>query len=521
MSFIWSDVKIPKPPTSTSSSTPKPPVPTTTAPSVPKPPTIGTPSTYQPSDPSKVRTVGMLGPSPSVIAGSVVGTTAPVPTPPAPTSTGLTDSQKSAQDWINNKDSGFGSVDQYTANQNQRYAEAMKSGNSDLINRLKDDAVRVGYDLNYKPIETSVVPAPPAPSSSTPYTMSQADLEAEAKARIDRLTADKERVAKQTKDSLTTNFNRLRDAVNQDRSLQDVTDQRSLSPFSGRSDYAQGIKALTRDKQDREYTSNYQTQLGNVDAQLNDWLNLAPEQQLQIQNELTRLERDYGLQVGSLMGTFGGQRTLAGSAQDANYTGYYGGQRTMQAQQQDFANQMAMAELMGTYNGQQTMAAKNQDWQNRFAYGQATGTFNNGQTTLAKQQMDSQNSQWEQKFNEDVRQFGLQYALQKWSAQQSASNAAADNARQNSALGLQQQQLDWARNPNNPDNLYKMSQISNNNPQSQMIEKAVSLAQKDPAFQDATDEVKRQIIQNYMNMLNVSGTGSAGVTDSDIAQYLK
>lgn len=62
------------------------------------------------------------------------------------------------------------------------------------------------------------------------------------------------------------------------------------------------------------------------------------------------------------------------------------------------------------------------DWSKRMDESALTGNFNS-QRTLAGQQFDwgkSQdlisNQQWEKQFNEDVRQFGLQYALQKQAA---------------------------------------------------------------------------------------------------------
>lgn len=51
------------------------------------------------------------------------------------------------QAWINNPSSGYGGMDNYVANQQARYNEAVASGDTDLLGRLSADAQRVGYTL--------------------------------------------------------------------------------------------------------------------------------------------------------------------------------------------------------------------------------------------------------------------------------------------------------------------------------------------------------------------------------------
>lgn len=133
--------------------------------------------------------------------------------------------------------------------------------------------------------------------------------------------------------------------------------------------------------------------------------------------------------------------------------------RTLQGQQLDAQRQA------------QQQALEQQQWENRFNYGQAIGQFANGQQTLAaKNQAFNQNlatrqqntaesqyaeqlayqkardavadSQWSSKFNEDVRQYGLNYGLQQLaqsddSAYRQAQLAISqdDNARQWLAYG--------------------------------------------------------------------------------------
>lgn len=56
--------------------------------------------------------------------------------------------QQQAQDWINNPASGMGGMNQYVSSQQQRYNQAIQSGDTDMIARLLADAQRVGYSLN-------------------------------------------------------------------------------------------------------------------------------------------------------------------------------------------------------------------------------------------------------------------------------------------------------------------------------------------------------------------------------------
>lgn len=199
------------------------------------------------------------------------------------------------------------------------------------------------------PAQSNPVPSQsnPTPSAGVPapqsYAMTPDQIQAEAKARIDRLIADKTRVSNQTKASLDTSFNRWKEGTADTRVLEDTQNARQLSPFSGRSDYALGMVARERGTTDRQMSEDLLSQKGNVDAQLNDFLSAAPEQQQQMINELTRLERDYGLRVGELTGKFGDQQTLAARTADQNYqlglgglTGNINGQRTVQGQELDW-----------------------------------------------------------------------------------------------------------------------------------------------------------------------------------------
>lgn len=88
-----------------------------------------------------------------MISPSNVTITKNVPPPP-------TDSQKSAQSWINNPSSGQGGMDTYSKVQNDRWTTANKNSDYDMMKKLQSDSQRVGYTLNPY--------TPPTPNTTAP-----------------------------------------------------------------------------------------------------------------------------------------------------------------------------------------------------------------------------------------------------------------------------------------------------------------------------------------------------------------
>lgn len=145
---------------------------------------------------------------------------------------------------------------------------------------------------------------------------------------------------------------------------------------------------------------------------------------------------------------------------------YVAQQRGDTLAQQAIQNEMAKAQLTGVYGGTPTLSAQNQQWQQGFSQQQ----FDYG-----KQQDAISQQQWQKEFDEDVRRFGLQYALQKAQSQGKYSGGSSSSSNQ----------------PNMDESMYK----------------AIQLAQKDPRIQ--TDEygnisnpqVLQQIINEYYSKL--------------------
>src|SRR5690606_33786921 len=62
-------------------------------------------------------------------------------------------------------------------------------------------------------------------------------------------------------------------------------------------------------------------ELNAIQQDLYNFDKLAPDRQRMLINEMTRIERQYGLEVGQLMGEFNGEKTLAGKTADLNNEG--------------------------------------------------------------------------------------------------------------------------------------------------------------------------------------------------------
>lgn len=395
------------------------------------------PKPYAPPATSSPTTMNMP-PTPQQASQGVSSVSSPVYAP-APQ---FTPDQQAHQAWINNAASGQGGLENYTKTQNARFADAYKSGDQDLIGRLQADSQRVGYKLNVPapmPVMAASVQSTPtvyAPPAAAPYgQLSPDQIKAQAQAQIQKQVQDRLRIANQTKAGYQTSYDRMNKTIGEDRTLQDAAFQRNSNPFSGRTSYDKGITNLQRERTDRENQQDLQTRLGSVDTQLGDFLNQTPEQQQQIVNDLTRQEREYGLQVGTLTGNLQGYgRTLAGNAQDFN--------QNMANQQFDWQKQMDMAGLTGQFNGDSTLAGKQANLNAALQVGNQLGQviqpksdwsqlYNQTDAPLNYQAARDAigDEQYKQKFDEDVRRYGLEYAMKQADQANQFANRSSDNAR--------------------------------------------------------------------------------------------
>ncbi|PZD95242.1 hypothetical protein DNH61_11825 [Paenibacillus sambharensis] len=265
--------------------------------------------------------------------------------------------------------------------------------------------------------ELPPMPAMPSAPSNGGYTspvnmgeyapMTREQIEAEAQARIDAQIREREAAAKQAKEGMQTSYNRMYENINEDRALENSYNERNLSPFSGKSDYALGMVEQQRGRTDRENQQDLQSRLASIDVSLKDFIDATPEQKQAMMNELTRMEREYGLAADAqAFGQFDSNRNYG-----LNYAGVYGygpgGQMTAAMQNQMFSQGIQEGQLTGMYKGQSTLDNKRFNVDTALAYGDRAGMILTPQQDVsgyprqiqsgkAPQTLEGQNQQFQQ-----------------------------------------------------------------------------------------------------------------------------
>lgn len=102
---------------------------------------------------------------------------------------------------------------------------------------------------------------------------------------VNRLTTG----ATQAQQNVQTGFDRMKGQLRDDRVLEDVKVARQLDPFSGRSDYAQGMIARERGITDRQANEDYQSRVGNINQ---DLANTRGTAELDAQTRLSMIDQD-------------------------------------------------------------------------------------------------------------------------------------------------------------------------------------------------------------------------------------
>lgn len=331
------------------------------------------------------------------------------------TSPQYTPSQQSARDWINNPKSGFGSVDDYVANQIKRYDQAYIQGDQNLINRLEADSKRVGYDV-YSPTKV--------------WAEDQVKQQQEAQRNaimqnLERLQQSTNFVTQQNNQALQENLAKLQEqkSVN-DQTIQQLQNRRG-GFYSGGTDYQLGnnTRAFT------EASGNLQRDVQSRNNQL--WNSYGLQAQ-QAYDNIMQLEQSAPAMIQQLIQQKAAQdRQL--SMDEAQLTGLYNGMPTMDYQNMNF-NQALQQNKLNLDQQQQQFN------QNLAAY--------NVMYQRARDEIEDE--KWKLQFDEDVRRYGLDYALDKQYkmgnlsvAQKNAETArfnAETNRMQEQRLGLPQDQ---------------------------------------------------------------------------------
>lgn len=217
------------------------------------------------------------------------------------------------------------------ADAGQQWADAKRRGDQAGMDAAKTlgDQLRAGMGGSSYNAKTGVtnVPTPPmvieqpkltgGTAPETPYMqLTPAQINQEAGYQIGKERADLKNTVDNMIAGVKNNANYANQQIMDNRTLEDAKIERSLNPFSGRTPYDKSMIGRGRAIDDTYRATNLENELTRIQNDLYNFDKLAPDKQRTLINEMTRIERDYGLQVGQLTGNFNGQRTLAGQQFD-------------------------------------------------------------------------------------------------------------------------------------------------------------------------------------------------------------
>jgi len=330
----------------------------------------------------------------------------------------------------------------YAAKRAQQYYSMLSADEAAKIKAMNTQEL-INYLSNKNPMPASTAVEQPQPEQQTMtpeqwlamlQQLQQQQLDyfrSIAEGEYARELAERQRIAAQQKAALQQAYERANQIAKDTRVLEDLKFARNNSPFSGRTNYAAGLLARERQLADEAAQQNLLSALAGIDQGLADFQNTAAQAVLRRAYELQQDAKRYGLDYANLFGNLPPE--LA-----AFFPG--GGPQTLAAQAQAFNNLMAYADRFGTLpgGGPQTLEAQrfNRDIyesDREYAY------------RLARDKI--MDERYKQEFDEDVRRFNLEYALNKAVQNRQLSQADARIALERAQLAQRQREFaadqDW------------------------------------------------------------------------------
>lgn len=474
----------------------------------------------QPNNTTKVKTV----PAPKT------GTSSAPPVPrsgsPAATTPKPTASVPAPKDPFEQ----FGGRDAYITSQNQRWMEANRAGDTDLMRRLQDDAKRVGYELKpytATPPASSAQPAQPTPSTPTrpnvpaPVSVPSPALSpeyADWKARMDKALATYESLAAQP-----FNYNPESDPAFQ--AMQTLARQR-----------AQGATQSTLEEMNARGilgSSVTASQLAQIQQQAEqEALQYIP----QFREEARRDYQDRLARAAEML-------RFAADRGDVAYGRAYQEGRDVR---RDFESDRAFDR--GVLESDRTFERGVLESDRAFDRGvlESDRAFERGvlesdrEFTEGARRFDATLDLQERQFQESIRQFGVEKALQREGMLQEAQRFAAqmgynwaslnqrekeriaDEVYRNRQLDLQERELEL--DLRREDRLLAESQAPQGSDLDPVVNRALDLASKDPQFPYMSPAERQQLIDFYIGQLRPGPTYGPPVpamTDEELLQYLR
>lgn len=243
-----------------------------------------------------------------------------VPTPPSSSSRNRT----SIMDVVGAPQydpSRYRSMDEYVADVNRYMADIYTDAEGVIRNRRTGQVYGIeeresgpNYVRNTgRILPVSNVPTPPTqtlPGANVPY----ASLEYER--------AQRERAMNEAINRLRSDYERLNQNIQQDRTLENLQLARNLNPFSGRSDYAWGMVNQERARTDRERQEDLENRIAAIRGGYLDFVNAMPALEREYQNQLAQQNFQNALQYAQLFGYLPG--TLSTIPTPYSYSGLSG-----------------------------------------------------------------------------------------------------------------------------------------------------------------------------------------------------
>lgn len=295
-------------------------------------------------------------------------------------------------------------------------------------------------NFNYTPSPNT--PQIPIPQNTNPV-MDRAAIQkyvadqiaaklAQSRSAADQSIKAGETTAQQQLGSLQTQFDRTRQTIGEDRTLQNLAMDRTLNPFSGRTSYEKGITNLQRERSDREMQQDLSTRQGNVNADLANFRN-------SIDAKYAALQESSGAEAERL------QREILSDERQYELA-LRGENRSDVLANADMTNQDFRRQL-DTFSANRGVYESDRDFNYGVGRDQVGDTrytdetnYNRGRDTLGDTRYTDEvaynrardsimDERDKRDFDEDVRRYGIETAIQKAQNAGIIENQRADNAR--------------------------------------------------------------------------------------------
>lgn len=159
------------------------------------------------------------------------------------------------------------------------------------------------------PMQTQQVQATPVESAPAGFPMlTQDQIKQEVDYGLAKERSDLQTTADKMTGSVKNNFDYATQILRDNRTISDASRTQSVNPFAqmGKRTRDEDLLQRQRGIDDTYMVANMNNELNAIQSDLYNFDKLAPDKQRALINEMTRIERDYGIAVGTLTGQIPG-----------------------------------------------------------------------------------------------------------------------------------------------------------------------------------------------------------------------